>query len=389
MKGLSLAIVFCTVSAAVAKADAPRPAPGAPLRQANQAHPAVVRIITPQRDGMAFGSGTLVATNPTQGLIVTNWHVVQDPVGPITVLFPDGFCSNAAILRADRDWDLAALAICRPHVEPVPIAERAPRPGDPLMIAGYGSGAYRAVAGRCTQYVAPSPRHRYEMVELTATARQGDSGGPIFNGRGELAGVLFGTGGGSTTGSYCGRVRAFLSPILGDPSPARTDPNLIARRPSSAPHLLDSDGAAARVASDNHRAGPSLAQPPPAASVEATWGAADVVPMLSLPATPPSSAAPTPPVAAIPAASDTVRPSTGNRVAPPAPAALPTGWELIGGTTPFEQFKSLLAVVGVFALLYCVLRLLTRAEQSQARQTECQGGPRRTRREKARLSSSW
>ena len=48
------------------------------------------------------------------------------------------------------------------------------------------------------------------MVEVAVSARQGDSGGPIFNSRGELAGVLFGEGHGRTSGSYCGRVRWFL-----------------------------------------------------------------------------------------------------------------------------------------------------------------------------------
>ena len=43
------------------------------------------------------------------------------------------------------------------------------------------------------------------MVELAAPARNGDSGGPILNSRGELAGVLFGSAFGRTTGSYCGR----------------------------------------------------------------------------------------------------------------------------------------------------------------------------------------
>jgi hypothetical protein len=49
-----------------------------------------------------------------------------------------------------------------------------------------------------------------EIVELSAAARHGDSGGPILNSRGEIAGVLFGEGGGRTDGSYCGRVQKFL-----------------------------------------------------------------------------------------------------------------------------------------------------------------------------------
>ena len=54
------------------------------------------------------------------------------------------------------------------------------------------------------------------MVELSAAGANGDSGGPILNSRGELAGVLFGTAFGRTTGSYCGRVRWFLASVEGD-----------------------------------------------------------------------------------------------------------------------------------------------------------------------------
>ena len=127
------------------------------------------------------------------------------------VMFPDGFTSAGTIVKLDRDWDLAAIAIWRPNAEPLPLATSAPQPGETLTIAGYGSGNFRSSSGRCTQYVAPGTTFPYEMVELATTARQGDSGGPILNTRGELAGVLFGEGGGRTAGSYCGRVQWFLA----------------------------------------------------------------------------------------------------------------------------------------------------------------------------------
>jgi S1-C subfamily serine protease len=179
-------------------------------------HPAVVRVVVPERDGTAYGSGALVALSESTGLVVTNWHVVRDAAGPITVLFPGGFHSPASVLRTDRDWDLAALAVWRPNVAPIAVSTAAPRPGDVLTIAGYGSGSYRAVAGRCTQYVSPGANQPFEMVELAAPARNGDSGGPILNERGELAGVLFGSAYGRTTGSYCGRLRWFLGSVNGD-----------------------------------------------------------------------------------------------------------------------------------------------------------------------------
>lgn len=178
-------------------------------------HPAVVRVVAPGQGSVSYGSGTLVDVNGAYGLVITNYHVINEATGNISVVFPDGFYSLATVRKIDREWDLAALSIKRPSVAPVKLAANAPQPGEPLTIAGYGSGNYRAVAGQCTQYVAPGMRMPFEMVELAASARQGDSGGPILNSRGELAGVLFGEGGGRTAGSYCGRVQWFLTSLIG------------------------------------------------------------------------------------------------------------------------------------------------------------------------------
>jgi len=117
------------------------------------------------------------------------------------------------VLRQDADWDLAVLVIWKPDCEPVSIAPRSPAIGEPLTIAGYGRGHYREETGPCTQYLSPGSGLPLQLVELVATARQGDSGGPIFNEKGELAGVLFGQGEGRTVGSCADRVRMFLTAV--------------------------------------------------------------------------------------------------------------------------------------------------------------------------------
>ena len=178
-----------------------------------QPHPAVCRIMVPEKDGISFGSGTLVAVQDKYGLVVTNWHVVQNSTQAVNVVFPNGFRSGARVLKTDRDWDLAALLIWRPDSSPVSIAMQPPKQGDVLTIAGYGPGQYRTATGRVTQYVSPGSNMPFEMVELSAQARQGDSGGPIFNQQGELAGVLFGASQGATAGSYAGRVNWFLASL--------------------------------------------------------------------------------------------------------------------------------------------------------------------------------
>jgi hypothetical protein len=199
--------------AIAASASSAPPATVAPTGGSTRPHPAVARIVAPDRDSLSLGSGTLIAVDGDRGLVLTNWHVVRDAVSTVQVLFPDGFQSPGRVLNVDSDWDLAAVEIERPLVSPVRLADAAPRKGDRLTIAGYGPGAFRAASGRCVQFLSPGGSLPFEIVELSAAARQGDSGGPILNSRGELAGVLFGSTARTTSGSHCGRVRQFLDSV--------------------------------------------------------------------------------------------------------------------------------------------------------------------------------
>jgi hypothetical protein len=252
MQARTLCLLACAVAflfpfhaqAAPAGALSPSQPWTASVAAAQRPHPAVVRIIAPEGAGTSYGSGTLVDVRGEYGLVLTNWHVVADATGTIEVVFPDGFRSAARLITTDRTWDLAALAIWKPNATPVPLAAQPPRPGEPLTIAGYGAGSYRAVTGTCTQYVAPALNQPYEMVELSVAARQGDSGGPIFNSRGELAGVLWGAGWGTTAGSYSGRVAAFVASIM--PAGDAPDQSQLASAPAKPPGEAR-EGAVARV----------------------------------------------------------------------------------------------------------------------------------------------
>jgi hypothetical protein len=287
-------------------------------------HPAVVRVIVEEGRVITNGSGSYVAARDQYGLVVTNWHVVRDAKGPIQIVFADGFRSEAKVLKTDSDWDLAALLIWRPKVEPLPICTTAPQPGDPLTIAGYGQGDYRSVTGKCTQYLAPSVKHPYEFVELSAKARQGDSGGPILNDRGELAGVLFGADRATTSGSYCGRVRWFLSSVWPDlDAPGSTPPTnpLVGYQPES----------------------PISAEPNPNPST-------NLVPIQPIEPTTSSNPAPEP-ERTYP---DDVPFSSPGISLPPLPTSTPTSsswsWKELAGTTRLDHAKSVLAIIGLLAI---------------------------------------
>jgi hypothetical protein len=328
--------------------DLPGAAPQTP-------HPAVARVIVPVKDGYSFGSGSLVSITDRYALVITNWHVVDGAVREPTVVFPGGFRSAARIVKIDHDWDLAALSIWKPPVAPVRLSTQAPRPGDLLTIAGYGSGSYRAASGRCTQYVAPGVNFPYEMVELAAKARQGDSGGPIFNAQGELAGVLFGEGGGRTSGSYCGRVQRFLASIV---------PGAPTSTPETQPGLQELTDASRGVPLARMTGLPAATSPSAVMPNNSLRPAFDdfhsplAAPIASDVATPLESNSSQTGVAGDEAW------RSGNRFRDEPPAAAPeqslpaSDWSAWIGTTAFEQLKAALAVVGLVAMLLHGLRWL-------------------------------
>jgi hypothetical protein len=289
-------------------------------------HPAIVRIITPERDGASYGSGVLVAVNDTYGLVVTNWHVVRDAAAPVWVVFPDGFRSAANVLKTDRDWDLAALAIWRPSAMPLPIATQAPQLGQRLTIAGYGDGWFRAVSGQCVQYVSPGGNNPYEMIELSAPARNGDSGGPILNDQGEVAGVLFGSAYGQTTGSYCGRLRWFLSSVAGDFQRLPAQQTMIAQQKPAplvpVPVAAISAQPSSPAVAGSNAPDSTLRQ----ASISATANNRDI---------------------AFPSSAMAVKSAAAS--VPVNPSLSPATW--------FEQIRNFMAVIGGVAVLIQVLRM--------------------------------
>ncbi|HJQ81232.1 MAG TPA: trypsin-like peptidase domain-containing protein, partial [Lacipirellulaceae bacterium] len=207
----------------------------------------------------------------------------------------------------------------RPPIEPVKLASHAPRPGDLLTIHGYGQGQYRVATGRCTAYYAPRLDYPQEMLELDVEARQGDSGGPIFNDRGELAGVLFGAGQGTTLGSFAPRVSNFLATL--------------------APDIGQSDDAAPIAMAD--RPAPNVRQP------DNGW----VTPVANYPSSPWSPPAPV-------ARNTSDSPTTSSEpvqvvstATVPQATSVPLAWNDVANAGWYEPLKSALAVVGLLAIV--------------------------------------
>jgi hypothetical protein len=185
--------------------------------------------------------------------------------------------------------------------------------------------------------VAPGLDQPYEMVEVGVAARQGDSGGPIFNRQGDLAGVLFGSGGGTTTGAYCGRVGGFLADL--GPGVGHGSTEVVARvEPESVAAASETVAAVDR-------------QPLPA---DVVAGTPIGVRPTQLAANPPARRKPAPPpvpssplgIATVTAVAAGPRSAEQTTVAPHDAAV----------QSPIEQAKTVLAVIGGVSLLLLATR---------------------------------
>lgn len=160
------------------------------------------------------GSGTLIdcADNPRSGLVLSCWHLFREGTGKVVVQFASGRTYGARVVALDESADLAALVIANPLVQPVKVAfELEPRAN--LTACGYGqSGQYRCVSGLA---VGTSDQQGQTSVLLGNAVRTGDSGGGVFNERGQLVAVVWGQRDGVTYAS-CGRpLRNFVGRVLG------------------------------------------------------------------------------------------------------------------------------------------------------------------------------
>ncbi len=190
----------------------------ATVKQPAQPTPYVVgRIVNRLPRATNYGSGTMIQHGDGRhDIILTCAHLFDDGVGTVLVSFGDDATPyRAKLLGIDRRWELAALRLDRTRANAVTVAESAPRPGDWTRSCGYGSGRYWCNVGRVRGYVQPEGTSSSETLEISGPARQGDSGGPIFNKQRQLVAVLWGTDGQVTSGTFCGRIRKFLQRVCG------------------------------------------------------------------------------------------------------------------------------------------------------------------------------
>ncbi len=216
-----------------------RPAPAWRYERATEYRSAVVRIFC-QCGGngadlaggtRSIGSGTLVKWNGRL-VVLTARHVIKDATSIVVEL-----CTrkrhSAKVVKFDAVWDCAVLEL---NGEPQGVeaaevelgSDAMQHEGDRLESCGYGpDGKLACNSGLFLGYrrSAATPGGPDDWLVISGHARGGDSGGPVFNRRGRLVGVLWGTDGKEVVCVQAGRLHVLLDAAVPCSPLAETAPN--------------------------------------------------------------------------------------------------------------------------------------------------------------------
>jgi hypothetical protein len=136
------------------------------------------------------GSGTVIASDNERALVLTCHHLFDGRVGRIACAFLDGAELPAKLIASDPAHDLALLELESPRPRHAAVA--AAQSGRWLTTCGFGtSGQLRAIRGQLVG-TAQTDGSQFASLRIAATVISGDSGGGVFDERGELCGVVWG-----------------------------------------------------------------------------------------------------------------------------------------------------------------------------------------------------
>lgn len=134
------------------------------------------------------GSGFIVAAD---GIILTNAHVVQD-AKEVTVKLTDRREFSAKVLGADIKTDVAVLKIDAKNLPTVRLGNPdALRTGEWVLAIGSPFGFENSVTAGVVSAVhrALPSDSAVPFIQTDVAVNPGNSGGPLFNGRGEVVGI--------------------------------------------------------------------------------------------------------------------------------------------------------------------------------------------------------
>ena len=154
-----------------------------PKEIAELALPSVVLI----KAGDSLGTGFVVWKD---GRIVTNLHVIAG-AREATVTLQDGKqFAEVEVMAADAVHDLAVIRIRAKDLPVLPLGDsKAVKPGEHVVAIGHPLGLGNTVSDGLVSAIREAAPQVW-VLQISVPVSEGSSGGPLFNERGEVVGVV-------------------------------------------------------------------------------------------------------------------------------------------------------------------------------------------------------
>ncbi len=149
-----------------------------------------------KKEDVGGGSGFVVSSD---GLILTNKHVVSDTKAEYTVFTNDGKKYSAKVLARDSIADVAILKIDAPRLSAIKLGNSDEvTVGQTSIVIGNALGEFRntasvgVISGLSRSITASGgglTETIYDVIQTDASINPGNSGGPLLNLKGEVVGI--------------------------------------------------------------------------------------------------------------------------------------------------------------------------------------------------------
>lgn len=149
-----------------------------------------------EKTEVSAGTGFLISSN---GLILTNKHVIDVAGAEFTVILNDGRKFKAEITAKDPDFDLALIKIDSTDFPFLKMGDSDKlRVGQTVIAIGNALGEFKntvsrgVISGLSRSIVASSGSNTeelYQVIQTDAAINKGNSGGPLLNLKGEAIGI--------------------------------------------------------------------------------------------------------------------------------------------------------------------------------------------------------
>jgi len=150
------------------------------------------------------GSGFIVTKD---GYIVTNYHVIENGE-TVTVTLNDGTSYPAQIIGGDKDYDIAIIKVDPGETELKPVTlgtSSSLKVGDDVLTIGnpLGELTFSMAEGivSCLNREINLDGTPFNMIQISTSVNNGNSGGPLFNIYGEVVGIVSAKYSGSSSSS--------------------------------------------------------------------------------------------------------------------------------------------------------------------------------------------